>query len=49
MYIAIYNHGICTDFNSTRYFRYFNNFTSAQRWLNDHKQQWNTGHRVLAV
>ena len=48
-WVAVYNHGNCTDINSTRYYRYFHNHFDACIWLNEHKEHWNKGHRVLAV
>ena len=52
-WVAVFNHadnGVkSTDVNSTRYYRYFHNHFDACIWLNEHKQHWNTGHRVLSV
>ena len=52
-WVAVFNHagnGVeSTDVNSTRYFRYFNSYFEACIWLNEHKQNWNVGHRVVEV
>jgi hypothetical protein len=42
---AIYEH------NSTRYYREFNQFEyyEATQWLNEHRQPWFNGHRIVEI